>query len=73
MGRSIGCGCEVHPSPIVVIAGVVWAVLALVGVVFAGAEATSSTVGVVAGVVEVALGTAAPFWFDGIKQNSPET
>lgn len=32
IGRSIRCGCEVHPSPIVVIAGVVGAVLALVGV-----------------------------------------
>ena len=73
IGRSIRCGCEVHPSPIVVIAGVVWAVLALVRVVFAGAEATSGTVGVVAGVVEVALGAAAPFWFGDIKQNSPDT
>ena len=41
--------------------------------VFVGAEATSGTVGVVAGVVEVALGAAVPFWFGDIKQNSPET
>lgn len=40
--------------------------------VFVGAEATSGTVGVVAGVVEVALGAAVPFWFGDIKQNSPE-
>ena len=55
-----------------VLAGGTEAGLGLIGIAIAGAEVASASVGMIAGVVEAALGAAVPSWFGGVKQNSSE-
>ena len=86
IGRSIGCGCGFHPSPIGVISGALEATLGPAGVIAGDVEVASASVGMTvsdieaaldlvgmfAGVVGAALGATPPSWLAGVKQNSSE-